>query len=150
EGFDQRVGGEDLALLVENQRREAKNGERLTGDSRPLQLQARRHQNAAGQVGTQFVELLDDSAFYRSTFGPPRQDESHVLARGDRNRRAHGPTDALWTPKVAIDRLLIQFIRSENVDIGHKSRMARGKKTSKNLSAREPTFVYVSFRGLTG
>ena len=34
------------------------------------------------------------------------------LARRNQNRRAHGLSEALRTPKVAIDRLLIQFFRS--------------------------------------
>ena len=40
--FDQRVGGEDLAFFIKHQRREAEGGERFAGDTRPLQLQARR------------------------------------------------------------------------------------------------------------
>jgi hypothetical protein len=110
--FDQRVGGEDLALLIENQRREAENSERFAGDARPLQLQARRQKCAAGEMCTQFVEFLDECAFHRPAFEPSRQDEVHILARRDRNRRAHSPSDALRTPKVAVDRLSIQFIGS--------------------------------------
>ena len=74
ERFDQRVGGEDLALLIENQRREAESGERFAGDARPLELQARRQERATSEMGAQFIEFLDDGAFHRSAFGPSCQD----------------------------------------------------------------------------
>ncbi len=49
-------------MLIENQRGQAHNGERFAGDARPLQLQARRKECAAGELRTQFIEFLDDGA----------------------------------------------------------------------------------------
>ena len=42
QSLDQMVGREHLALLIENQRREADNRQRFAGDMRPFELQARR------------------------------------------------------------------------------------------------------------
>jgi hypothetical protein len=110
ERFDQRIGGENFALLVENQRREAESGERFAGDPRPLELQACRQECAAGEMGTQLIELLDNSAFERSAFGPPRHGETRVFTRRYRNSRGHSPAEALRPIKVAVERFLLQFI----------------------------------------
>src|SRR5208283_1943870 len=101
-------------------------------------------------MGTQFIESLDDLAFDRSAFGQPCHDEGKFFARWDRNCRARGPSDAPRTPQVAINWLLIQFFERQNVEVGQKSTMLRGKQTSSDLAAPEPAFLYKSFRPFTG
>jgi hypothetical protein len=103
EGFDQRTGGEDLAMLVENERREAKRRERFAGDARPLELQPRRHQGAAGEMGTQFIQFSDGLAFERSAFGPSPPQQYHIFARGNRDRRCDTTADAVRTPHLTED-----------------------------------------------
>src|SRR5262245_23594311 len=93
--FGQGVGSKNLALLVKHQRREAESSERFAGEARSLQLQTGRQEHAAGEMGAELIELLDERTFYRSTFGQSRHDEKHILARCHRNGRAHTPTDAL-------------------------------------------------------
>src|SRR5208283_3437900 len=114
-----------------------------------FQLQARRHQSATGEMGAQLIELVDDGAFHRSAFEQSCKDESHILTRRNRNSSADNPSNALRTPKIAVDRFLIQFIERENVEVGQKSSMANGIRSTSKLSSPVPTFVHQSFRAVT-
>ena len=63
--LDQMVRGENLAPIVENQRRQADQRQRFAGNARALQLEPCRHERAAGKVRPQCVQLLDDGRFDR-------------------------------------------------------------------------------------
>src|SRR5271154_6579910 len=116
--FDQMVGGEDLALLVENQRRETDSGESFAGDARAFKLQARRQGCAAGEMRTQLVQLVHDAALDWSAFGPSRHDKNDVLAGRDWNGRADNPPDAKRAPHVAVKRFPIPLVEGEDVELG--------------------------------
>ena len=63
--LDQMVRGQNLALIVENQRRQADERQRFAGDARALQSEPCRHERAAGKVGPQCVQLLDEGRLNR-------------------------------------------------------------------------------------
>jgi hypothetical protein len=50
------IRGEDLALLIENQRRKTDTSERLADDTRPVKLKARPQQT--GEMGPQFHRVF--------------------------------------------------------------------------------------------
>ncbi len=150
ERLDQVVGRNNLALLVENQRREAESGQRLGGGLRAFELQPRGKERATSEMRPQLVELFDDSTLHRSTLGPSHEDESHIFAGGDRNSRRCAPSHAQWAPHVTVDRFLLQFFRGENVEVDQKSAMARRKQASDNLSAPVPAFLHECCRGVVG
>ena len=64
--LDQMVRGENLALLIENQRRQTEQCQRLACDACAFQLKPRRHKRAAREVGPQHIKLVDDGGLDRT------------------------------------------------------------------------------------
>src|SRR5262252_8081232 len=143
--FDQGIGGEDLAGLVEDECRYAQGGERFAGGAGSFELQSRRDQDAAGEVGTQGVEPASRGAVEGTAIEAPRQNEGHVFAGRNRDCSGHSPSNALRTPDVAIDRLAIKLFGCEKVDVDQKSGDPQRKQLRDDLSAPQPAFPNYPF-----
>src|SRR4029077_3476769 len=119
------------------------------GAPRLFEFKARRDQYTARKVWTQLVKPVGRGALKRPTLHLSRQDESHIFAGGHRDRRGHAPTDALRTPNLAVDRLLIEFFRREILDVNQKPRVTLREQARDHLSPPKPTLVDEPCRALT-
>src|SRR5262249_12010946 len=64
-------------------------------------------------------------------------------------RGRHAPADALRPPEVAIDRLLLQFLRREEIDVDQKSGVTLGEQARDDRATRKPAFAHNFFGALT-
>lgn len=118
--FNQMVRRENLALIVENQRRQADQRQRFGGGTRPLQLEPRRHQRAASKVRPQCVQLLDEGLFHGSAGIAAFYTQSYQIPGWQGNDRYRHPTKSVRAIKVSICRIAIQFFGGENVKFGQE------------------------------
>src|SRR5262249_26790171 len=109
----------------------------------------RRNQDAAGEMRAQCVEPRCGRGCERAELSWPRQHEHGVVSGGQGDRGRHAPADALRPPEVAIDRLLLQFLRREEIDVDQKSGVTLGEQARDDRAARKPAFAHYSFGALT-